>query len=89
MALYELLGTVGETSAYPASARDTARCRDWVEAYSAYHDRDRVRARDALRAFLAAYGDDTACQTLLARCESFLATSPAAAWDAPLVFADK
>ena len=80
-ALYELLGTVGKPSAYPASPRDTARCRDWADAYSAYLDRNWIGASDRLRAFLAAYGDDAACRMLLARCESFLTAPPPAAWD--------
>jgi adenylate cyclase len=88
-ALFELLGTAGETSAYPASARDAAQCRSWGGAYSAYLDRDWARAGDEFRVFLATYGDDAASRMLLAKCERFLGEPPPAEWDGALVFEEK
>jgi hypothetical protein len=84
-----LLGTAGETSAYPASARDAAQCRGWGGAYSTYLDRDWARAGHEFRVFLATYGDDAASRMLLAKCERFLDEPPPAEWDGALVFEDK
>jgi hypothetical protein len=83
------MGTAGETSAYPASALDAARCRDWSGAYSAYLDHDWARAGDGFRAFREAYGDDVACRVLLAKCDKFLAGPPLEEWDGTLVFDEK
>jgi adenylate cyclase len=87
--VFELLATAGETSAYPASARDAARCRDWSAAYSAYLDHDWATAGDGFRAFREAYGDDAAARMLLAKCDGFLDAPPLEEWDSALVFDEK
>lgn len=88
-ALFELLGTLDKADAFPISARDSTRLRDWMDAYSAYIDRSWVRARDRFRAFLTVHGEDAAGRMLLARCQSFISDPPPAEWDGALVFEDK
>jgi adenylate cyclase len=87
--LFELLGTLGTSSAYHASAHDAARCRDWADAYAAYLDRDWARAGSRFRAFRGAYGDDAASRMLLAKCDSFIDEPPLDQRDTVLVFEDK
>jgi len=87
--LFELLGTLGKSSAYPASARDAARCRRWSGAYSAYLEGDWARAGCGFRAFREAYGADAACRMLLAKCDTFLDEPPLVDWDSALVFDEK
>jgi adenylate cyclase len=88
-ALFELLGTAGQASAYPASARDEARCRAWTGPYSAYLDQDWKRAGVKFREFLEAYGEDAASRMLLAKCEMFRDEPPLEVRDAALVFEEK
>jgi adenylate cyclase len=89
IALFELLGTVGRTSVYPASASEAARCRLWSGAYSAYLDRNWAQASEQCRAFLQTYGEDAASRMLLAKCDSFLVEPPLEEWDSALVFENK
>ena len=87
--VFELLGTAGETSAYPASSSDAAKCRLWSGAYSAYLDRNWAQAGDGFREFREAYGDDAAARLLLAKCDGFLDAPPLEEWDSALVFDEK
>jgi adenylate cyclase len=90
ISLYELLGTIGEGSAFPAPPRDVARARDWAAAYSAYRDHDWRRASGRFQALLqSTYGEDAACRLLLEKCKSFLDSPPVTPWDIALVFEDK
>ena len=88
-ALFELLGTAGEASAYPASARDAARCRDWTGPYSAYLNRDWERAGVGFQAFLETYGHDAASRMLLAKCDLFRDAPTLEGGDAALIFEEK
>jgi len=88
-AMFELVGMLDAAASFPMSTRDRRRMQDWLEAYAAYLDRRWSRAGDGFRAFLAAYGDDTAGRLLLAQCESFITAPPAAGEESLLVFNEK
>ena len=87
--IFEVLGTSGERSLYPATARDVERNKIWRSALDAYLRRRWSQALQGFDAYLARYPGDAAALLMQARCEIYIDAPPPGDREVSLVFDEK
>ena len=87
--VYELLGTTGEHSAYPALPAEIERNRHWKSVFAAYEQRRWSAASEGFSAYLSKYPGDPAAVLMMAKCRARTETLASDDRPAQLEFAEK